>query len=116
MDNGHSGDPQLQNSEQRKLYRASADDRVLSGVCKGVADYFGIDSIYVMFGVVALSLFGFFFVPIIYLILWLVLPEEGNEEQPIVERAQENFEEVKTRLIGLFEQARDHIKTLGLTN
>lgn len=117
MDSGQSENSQPQSGQQRgPLYRAAGADRVLGGVCKGIADYFGIESIYVMFGVVALTMFGFFFVPVIYLVLWLVLPEEGKEDLPIVDRAKENWEEVKAKLIGMFKQVRDQIKTLGLTN
>lgn len=103
------------NQESKRLERAS-EKRILGGVCQGIANYFEIDAVYVMFGFVALTLFGFFFVPIIYLILWLVLPAEGEVDQPIGERVQANFAEVREKLTGIFEKVKAQVMSLGLTN
>lgn len=101
--------------ESKRLERASGD-RKLGGVCQGIAKYFEIDAVYVMFGFVALTMFGFFFVPIIYLILWLVLPAEGEVDQPISERVQANLVEVREKLTEIFEKAKAQVMSLGLTN
>lgn len=59
--------------QTRKLYR-SRTDRMIGGVCGGIADYFGIDPTLVRLGFVAAALLGG---PglLIYLILWIVTPE-----------------------------------------
>lgn len=58
-----------------KKLRRSRHDRVLGGVCGGIAQYFGIDVVAVRIIMVVLLLvgsFGFW----LYLILWLVVPSE----------------------------------------
>ncbi len=59
--------------QTRKLYR-SRTDRMIGGVCGGMAEYFGIDPTLVRLAFVAAALLGG---PglLIYLILWIVTPE-----------------------------------------
>src|SRR3954452_25330614 len=52
--------------------RRSSTDRMLGGVCGGLADYSGIDPVLWRVGMVALALLG----PgvIVYLLLWVLMP------------------------------------------
>ena len=60
--------------EGKRLYR-SRNDRVLGGVCAGLAEYFGIDVVIVRLAVLVLFLAGTIGLwP--YLIMWLIVPEE----------------------------------------
>lgn len=102
--------------DEKTLMRGTKEERLLGGVCHGIAHYLNIDPVYVMFAFVALTLFGFFFVPLIYLILWLVLPGEDEEPLPLSERVKVNWEEVKVRIQGLYQQAKAQISELGLLN
>lgn len=62
---------------EKRLYRP-ADDRVLAGVCSGIAQYFGLDPALVRLGWVLLTFFaGFGFVP--YIVAWGVMPDESGE-------------------------------------
>ncbi|NLT03457.1 MAG: PspC domain-containing protein [Bacteroidales bacterium] len=59
--------------EKKKLYRSR--DRMLGGVCGGVADYFGIDKSLVRIIFAALILagtVGFW----LYLLMWIIIPSE----------------------------------------
>ena len=58
--------------------RRSKSDRAISGVCGGIAKYFKFDSSMVRLVMVLLFLFGglSFWV---YIILWLVIPEESSQ-------------------------------------
>jgi phage shock protein PspC (stress-responsive transcriptional regulator) len=60
--------------ESRKLYR-SKNNRMIAGVCGGLGDYFNIDPTLVrlLFVLIGLTVGGGF---LIYLLLWLILPEE----------------------------------------
>lgn len=60
----------------RKLYR-SRSEKVLGGVCGGLAAYAGIDPVIVRLFFVIFTLAGGAGV-LIYLILWIVVPEEGG--------------------------------------
>ncbi|NTV64397.1 MAG: PspC domain-containing protein [Oscillochloris sp.] len=53
----------------------SANDRMLGGVCGGLARYFNIDSTLVRLVFVLAVLSGLS--PLIYIILWVVVPQEA---------------------------------------
>jgi phage shock protein C len=61
-------------AQTRKLYR-SRTDRKLAGVCGGLAQYFNTDATLIRVLFVVLALLGG---PglVIYLVLWIVVPEE----------------------------------------
>jgi phage shock protein C len=54
----------------------SRSDRMIGGVAGGIARYFNIDPVIVRL-VFALSVFAGGVSPLIYLVLWLVMPEEA---------------------------------------
>ncbi|MDN8594847.1 PspC domain-containing protein [Corynebacterium sp. P4_F2] len=58
----------------RKLYR-SVNDRMISGVCGGIAETYGIDPVLVRVLFVAAFLLGFSG-GLIYLICWIVIPDQ----------------------------------------
>jgi phage shock protein PspC (stress-responsive transcriptional regulator) len=61
----------------RRLYR-SRDDRMIAGVCGGLADYFGIDPVIVRVAAVALVFAGGAGL-LAYIAAWLLVPEQGTE-------------------------------------
>jgi len=52
----------------------SSNDKILAGVCGGLAEYFGIDSTIVRLIFVVAVLSGVS--PFIYVILWIVMPQK----------------------------------------
>ena len=65
----------------KKLTRASAGNRMVAGVCAGIADYFGWDPTLLRIVYVLATIFTAFAGIIIYIILWIVMPERrpGDE-------------------------------------
>lgn len=61
--------------ESRKLYR-SRSNRMIVGVCAGLADFFGIDPTIVRLLFAVGALFGFGSFILIYIVLFIVVPEE----------------------------------------
>jgi phage shock protein C len=59
---------------EKKLYR-SRKDRMLAGVCGGLAEYFGIDPVIVRILALILLLPGGLPGLLPYLVLWLLVPE-----------------------------------------
>lgn len=59
----------------RKL-RRSRDDRMVAGVCGGIAKMLGVDAAIVRILLVAATLLGFGTGAVIYLIAMFVVPEE----------------------------------------
>ena len=59
----------------KKLYRST--NRIVGGVCAGIAEYTGLDPALVRIGYVLLSVLSASFPGIlIYVILWIVMPEQ----------------------------------------
>ena len=66
-------------SENKKL-RRNPMNRVIGGVCSGLADFFGVDVSLMRIAFVIAFLFasfGFW----LYIILWIVLPESQSQSQ-----------------------------------
>ena len=60
--------------------RRSKSDKMIAGVIGGLAKYFGFDStlarvLYVILSVVSVAFPGL----VVYIILWIIMPEEGEE-------------------------------------
>ncbi|MGH2368509.1 MAG: PspC domain-containing protein [Chloroflexota bacterium] len=94
-------------SDRRRL-RRSRDERLLFGVCSGLAEYFGADPNLVRIGFVlavlvpplsAVSLIG-------YVLLAVILPEEGSEHLSGRERVQHNLEGLRTDVSNLTDTVR----------
>ncbi len=58
----------------KRLVRRS-DDRMIAGVCSGIADYLGVDVTLVRVLAVVGTIFGFGSLLVAYIILWAVVPE-----------------------------------------
>jgi phage shock protein C len=79
----------------KKLYR-SRSDRMIGGVCAGLGEYLGIDPVWLRLLFVLLlfaSLTGFW----VYLILWIIVPEEGRETTTPGDTVQANVQEMAAR-------------------
>ncbi|MEZ3443061.1 PspC domain-containing protein [uncultured Alistipes sp.] len=62
---------------QKSLYRSS--DRILAGVCGGLADYLGLDRSMVRLA----TLIGILFLGLsvwVYVLMWLIVPEEPGRK------------------------------------
>jgi phage shock protein PspC (stress-responsive transcriptional regulator) len=55
---------------------ARSRNRMIAGVCGGIADYLGWDPTVVRIVYILLSIFTFFSGALAYLVLWIVMPEE----------------------------------------
>lgn len=63
-------------TNQIRQFRRSRSDRMISGVCGGAAKMFGVDPTIVRLLFVALALLGGGTGVLLYLICWIVVPEE----------------------------------------
>lgn len=58
----------------KKLYR-SRSDKLLAGVCGGLAKFFNIDSTWIRLAFILLLILGGSTI-LVYLIMWLIVPKE----------------------------------------
>jgi phage shock protein C len=61
---------------QKKVLRRSRSNRVVAGVCGGLAEFFGISSFWFRLAMVIALIPGGVPGVLLYLILWLVIPNE----------------------------------------
>lgn len=64
--------------ENKRLTRSN--NRMLAGVCAGLADYFGWDVTVVRIVYALATVFTVFSGVIVYIILWIVMPEQKNSD------------------------------------
>jgi phage shock protein PspC (stress-responsive transcriptional regulator) len=86
-----------QTSPPKRLMR-DVKRKVLGGVCAGIAHYFNIDPVWsrVLFALLALGSSGAFI--LLYIILWIALPESGDlEDQPAVKKM---YRDPETKVLG----------------
>ncbi len=58
----------------RRLVRRT-DDRMIAGVCSGIADYTGVDVTVVRLAAVIGAVLGFGTLIVAYVVAWLLMPE-----------------------------------------
>lgn len=75
----------------KQLYR-STTNKMIGGVCGGIAEYFGVDPTLIRLGFVAVTLLGGSGV-LVYLILWLVVPSQNSAKSG--DTISQNVEEMK---------------------
>lgn len=71
---------------RRRLFR-NPDDKLLGGVCSGIASFFGIDPVWVRL-IFAFMLFGLGTGFLLYIILWIVIPEAKNTADKLQMRGE----------------------------
>ena len=70
-------------------------DKIIAGVCGGLAAYLEVDSVLVRLAFVVLLFASGIGLPI-YLILWVIMPSADTVNQPNAEIIQKNLEEMGT--------------------
>lgn len=65
--------------EIKRLYR-SRKERMIAGVCGGIAEYFNVDPTLVRLAWIVLIIMGVPFGLIGYLIAWIIIPEQPQSE------------------------------------
>jgi phage shock protein PspC (stress-responsive transcriptional regulator) len=93
----------------KRMYR-DPDNRIIGGVCSGLASYWRIDPTIVRIIFVILAIFGMAGV-LIYLILWIVLPEAGTVAQKLEMRGEAvNFSNIGDFFREEFENVKRSFK------
>ncbi len=77
----------------KRLHR-SQSERMIAGVCGGLAEYFDVDPVFMRLAFVLLAfLTGIGF--LLYPLLWIIMPEEGSVERPPREVVRENLDKMR---------------------
>ena len=85
----------------------SESDRVIAGVCGGIAAYLGVDPVLVRLAFVLLIPAGGVGVPL-YLILMIIMPSESDVDLPHAAAVEKNLENLGETVSSGVERARQH--------
>ena len=94
--------------KQRRLYR-SEKERLLGGVCGGLAEYFKIDPVLVRVIFVILTFFSVGLGLVAYIVLWIIVPRASSAELSAKEAVKENIEELKETATEASKKVKEHI-------
>jgi phage shock protein C len=80
-----------------KRITKSKTDKIIDGVCGGIAEYFGVDSVIVRLIFIVLVFFNGLGL-LLYIILVIIMPKAGQVDQSPKETIQENVQEIGDRV------------------
>ena len=69
-------------AKDRKLYRGP---KAIAGVCSGIAEYFNVDVIIIRIAWILLSFFSAGIAAVLYMVLWVVIPEDPRLNKTVVD-------------------------------
>lgn len=91
-----------------KLFR-SEKDRMIGGVCGGLAEYFSIDSTIVRLIFALIVIYGGSGL-ILYIILWIVVPTESEVKHTPEEVVKSNTQEIKKKVSNAVKKVKSDTK------
>lgn len=92
--------------QQARLAR-SESDKMISGVCGGIATYLGIDSVFVRLAFLVL-VFASGIGLLLYIVLMLIMPSEEKLSDPSSKIVQDNIEQIGNDFTSGFKRVRQH--------
>lgn len=93
---------------EKKLFR-SETDKMIGGVCGGLAQYFNIDSTIVRLIFALIVIYGGTGL-ILYIILWIVVPSESQIKASSEEVVKKNTEEIKEKVVSAVNKVKSDTK------
>ena len=92
-----------------KRLQRSRRDRVLAGACGGLGDYVNVDPVIVRVIFVLLALADGFGV-ILYIVLWIVVPQQGRAGAPTGDVVRENIEGIGEDLRRMGDEVKEALR------
>src|SRR5215468_8288668 len=88
MSGDMSTEQPVRGAERPHLLR-SPSDRVLGGVCAGIAEHLGVDSLVIRLAALMLAVFSGGTAVLAYLIAWILIPQAAESLRPPRERSSD---------------------------
>ena len=93
----------------KKLYR-SDKDKIIGGVCGGIAKYLDIDPVIVrVLFVIGLITEGFGLM--VYILLWIIMPEEQSTAKETEDIVKENIKDIEENVVKATKGIQKEIKS-----
>ncbi|RPE00014.1 PspC domain-containing protein [Aureibaculum marinum] len=104
-----SGKNYSSKSSNKKLFR-DGEDKFIGGVASGMAHYFDVDAIWIRIAWLV-AIFGFGVGPIVYIILWILLPEAKTTAEKLqMEGEAVNISNIEKKIRAEFEDVSESVK------
>ncbi|CAL2104086.1 Phage shock protein C (PspC) family protein [Tenacibaculum sp. 190130A14a] len=98
------------NQSSKKLFR-DGEDKFLAGVASGLGHYFNVDVIWIRLAFLLLTLAGFGFGVIGYIILWVLLPEAKTTSDKLqMEGEAVNIDNIEKKIRNEFDNLSSKVK------
>ena len=95
---------------EKRLYR-SETERMIAGVCGGLGAYFKIDPTLVRLIFAIAFLVGFGSPGLLYLLLWIVMPNESQANSNSQDRIREGVQEMADKTRQVVNEVRTQVKS-----
>lgn len=100
-------------NSNRRLTR-STTDRMIGGVCGGLANYLGVDPTLVRIIFVVLMLSGVS--PLLYVVLWVVVPSDVMGSGNWTQQVQQSFGEMQERATTAAHEVSNQVQKFSSAN
>jgi len=94
--------------KRRKLYR-SENNRLLAGVCGGLAEYFNTDPVHVRLIFVLFAFVSGLGI-IAYIVLWIIAPRASSQEVSPKAVVKENIHEIKEKATESGQKIKEYVE------
>jgi len=102
---------ELKLNRRKRLYR-DTENKLLGGVCSGIAYYFGIDTIWIRLAFF-LAFFIWGFGPVIYLVLWFVTPPAKSTIEKLEMKGEPiNIASIEKNITDEFNSVKENLNNL----
>lgn len=100
------------NYKRRRVFR-DPDDKVLGGVCSGIANHFDFDPIYLR-GAFAILFFVFGSGFLLYILLWIIIPKASTTAEKLEMRGEPiNVDNIKRSVEEELNDVKNRVNDLG---
>jgi phage shock protein PspC (stress-responsive transcriptional regulator) len=82
----------LEGSALSRTWYRSRRGKMIAGVCAGLAQQFGVSVTALRLAALVLTLLGFGWGVIIYVVLWVIMPYREDEDRDLVDYGQHHLE------------------------
>ncbi len=104
--------PKAETKAARRLFR-DPDNKVVGGVCSGIAAYFNMDKTIIRILFIVAILLGFSGV-LVYLVLWMSIPEAKTTVERLEMKGEKiNLNNIEKNIKEEFSQIKDKFKEMG---
>jgi phage shock protein C len=91
--------------EVKKVYR-SREDKIIAGVCGGIAEYLDVDSVWIrLVAVLLVFLSGIGLV--MYIVAWIIMPKNPNQKMAEDTKAEKVVEKIAVKISKKNEDSND---------